>query len=52
MAVLLIEHNMSVVLDISDRITVMAAGRKIAEDTPATIRTDPAVRTAYLGSTI
>jgi len=51
MAVLLIEHNMSVVLDISDRITVMAAGRKIAEDIPAKIRTDPAVRTAYLGST-
>jgi branched-chain amino acid transport system ATP-binding protein len=51
MAVLLIEHNMSVVLDISDRITVMAAGRKIAEDVPAKIRTDPAVRTAYLGST-
>ncbi|HEY0912574.1 MAG TPA: ABC transporter ATP-binding protein [Bradyrhizobium sp.] len=51
MAVLLIEHNMSVVLDISDRVTVMAAGRKIAEDVPANIRTDPAVRAAYLGST-
>lgn len=50
MAVLLIEHNMSVVLDISDRITVMAQGRKIAEDVPAKIRSDPAVRAAYLGS--
>ncbi len=50
MAVLLIEHNMSVVLSISDRITVMAQGRKIAEDTPERIRSDPAVRTAYLGS--
>ncbi|MBS0517096.1 MAG: ABC transporter ATP-binding protein [Proteobacteria bacterium] len=50
MAVLLIEHNMSVVLSISDRITVMAQGRKIAEDTPDRIRNDAAVRTAYLGS--
>jgi branched-chain amino acid transport system ATP-binding protein len=51
MAVLLIEHNMSVVLDISDRITVMARGRKIAEDAPAGIRLHPEVRAAYLGST-
>jgi branched-chain amino acid transport system ATP-binding protein len=50
MAVLLIEHNMGVVLSISDRITVMAQGRKIAEDVPERIRNDPAVRTAYLGS--
>jgi branched-chain amino acid transport system ATP-binding protein len=51
MAVLLIEHNMSVVLDISDRVTVMARGRVIAEDAPAGIRSNPEVRTAYLGST-
>jgi len=50
MAVLLIEHNMSVVLSISDFITVMAQGRKIAEDRPDRIRSDPAVRQAYLGS--
>lgn len=50
MAVLLIEHNMSVVLSISDRITVMAQGRKIAEDTPDRIRSNEAVRSAYLGS--
>jgi branched-chain amino acid transport system ATP-binding protein len=50
MSVLLIEHNMSVVLSISDRVTVMAQGRKIAEDTPERIRSDPAVRAAYLGS--
>ncbi len=50
MAVLLIEHNMSVVLSISDRVTVMAQGKLIAEDTPDCIRTNEAVRTAYLGS--
>jgi branched-chain amino acid transport system ATP-binding protein len=47
--VMLVEHNMSVVLDISDRITVLAQGRKIAEGPPAEIRVDKAVRTAYLG---
>jgi len=48
--VVLIEHNMGVVLDISDRITVLAGGRRIAEGAPAAIRADPAVRQAYLGS--
>ena len=48
--VVLIEHNMRVVLDISDRITVLAQGRPIAEGTPAMIRSDAAVRDAYLGS--
>ena len=50
MGVLLIEHNMNVVLSISDRVTVMAQGRKIAEGAPSHIRNDPAVRSAYLGS--
>jgi branched-chain amino acid transport system ATP-binding protein len=50
MSVLLIEHNMGVVLSISDRVTVMAQGKKIAEDSPDDIRNDPAVRSAYLGS--
>lgn len=48
--VVLIEHNMGVVLDISDRVSVLAAGRLIAEGPPAGIRADAAVRQAYLGS--
>jgi branched-chain amino acid transport system ATP-binding protein len=49
--VVLIEHNMSVVLDISDRITVLAQGKKIAEGTPHDIRSNVDVKSAYLGST-
>jgi branched-chain amino acid transport system ATP-binding protein len=48
--VVLIEHNMRVVLNIADRITVLAQGRPIAEGPPAVIRGDAAVREAYLGS--
>ncbi|EKS69797.1 MULTISPECIES: ABC transporter ATP-binding protein [Caballeronia] len=50
--VVLIEHNMDIVMDISDIITVMQQGRVLVEGKPADIRGDERVRSAYLGNMI
>ena len=49
--IILIEHDMGVVMDISDRVAVLDMGQKIAEGTPDEVRVNPAVVKAYLGDT-
>jgi branched-chain amino acid transport system ATP-binding protein len=48
--ILMVEHNLSVVSGLSDRITVLTRGRVLAEGTYETVSRDPAVITAYLGT--
>ena len=49
-AMLLVEHDMDAVFALADRVTVLVEGRVVATGSPAAVRRDPAVRTAYLGA--
>jgi ABC-type branched-subunit amino acid transport system ATPase component len=49
-SVLVIEHDMAVVMGISDRVYCLEAGRMISEGTPDAVRADPLVIASYLGT--
>jgi branched-chain amino acid transport system permease protein len=50
MSLLLVEHDMDFVMNLTDRIVVMEFGTKLVEGTPAEVQASPAVRAAYLGT--
>ena len=52
MTILIIEHHLTVVKDLAERVSVLNFGKKVAEDTPAGVLADPAVVEAYLGAAV
>lgn len=49
-SILLVEHDMSLVMDVADHVTVLDFGKRIADDIPSVVQKDPAVIRAYLGA--